>query len=229
MIEGLAPAPRRLIAAEVALATGNDAGDRAAVEVLGNIAAMESAVALASTALRPGRPACGSSHAHGAVRDAWGRRAAPFRAELDRRPRPGLTGFRHLDAPDSDERSAGLAEWLRVFATATRRACTDAERYADQIDAMTARWRTRLGRVRADSAVELLLRVLPGAPVVSVESASVLIGRSKARTTDAVKALAGAGILRQRNVGRRRYRVFEATDVLDLFIGLERALATPSH
>jgi len=52
-----------------------------------------------------------------------------------------------------------------------------------------------------------------------------VIGRSKARTTDAVNALAAAGILRQRNVGRLRNRVFEATDVLDLFTGLERALA----
>jgi hypothetical protein len=72
------------------------------------------------------------------------------------------------------------------------------------------------------------LKVLPGAPLVSVESASALIGRSKARTTEAVNALAEAGILRQRNVGRQRYRVFEATDVLDLFTGLERMLASPS-
>ena len=40
-------------------------------------------------------------------------------------------------------------------------------------------------------------------------------------------ALAEAGILRQRNIGRQRYRVFEATEALDLFADLERALATP--
>jgi hypothetical protein len=34
--------------------------------------------------------------------------------------------------------------------------------------------------------------------------------------------------LTQRNVGRRRYRVFEATEGLDLFTGLERALAGPT-
>jgi len=80
----------------------------------------------------------------------------------------------------------------------------------------------RLGRVRTNSSADLLLQVLPGAPLVSVESASALIGRSKARTTGAVNALADAGILRQRNIGKQRYRVFEATDVLDLFTGLER-------
>jgi Fic family protein len=140
----------------------------------------------------------------------------------------GLMGFRHLGDPDSTERSAAAAEWLRVFATATHRSCIDAERYAEQIDELAAGWRQQLGRVRTNSSTDLLLKVLPGAPLVSVESASALIGRSKARTTEAVNALAEAGILRQRNVGRQRYRVFEATDVLDLFTGLERMLASPS-
>lgn len=48
------------------------------------------------------------------------------------------------------------------------------------------------------------------------------------RDRKALDALGGAGILRQRNVGRQRYRVFEAADVLDLFTGLERALASPT-
>ncbi len=76
----------------------------------------------------------------------------------------GLMGFRHLAEPDSPERSAAAAEWLRVFTSATRRACLDAQRYANQIDTLTARWRERLGRVRANSSTDLLLRVLPGAP-----------------------------------------------------------------
>ncbi|MGH9112732.1 MAG: Fic family protein, partial [Acidimicrobiales bacterium] len=40
----------------------------------------------------------------------------------------GLTSFRHVADPDSPERSAAVAEWLRVFATATSRACLDADR-----------------------------------------------------------------------------------------------------
>jgi hypothetical protein len=48
MIEGLAAGTRRLVSAEVALARGDHAGDQVAVEVLGNIAAMESAIELAS-------------------------------------------------------------------------------------------------------------------------------------------------------------------------------------
>lgn len=140
----------------------------------------------------------------------------------------GLTSFRHLGDNDSHERSAGTTDWLRLFAAATNRSCVDAEQYSADIAAVNAAWRVRLGRVRANSSTECLLGVLPGAPIITVESASKLIGRSKARTTDAVNALAEVGILQQRNVGRQRYRVFEATDVLELFTGLERALASPS-
>jgi hypothetical protein len=48
------------------------------------------------------------------------------------------------------------------------------------------------------------------------------------RTGEAINRLTDVGILRQRNVQRQRYRVFEATDVIDLFTGLERALASPT-
>jgi len=140
----------------------------------------------------------------------------------------GLTAFRHVGAPDSAARSTGASSWLRTFATAASRSCSDAEAYATKIEALDARWREQLGRVRANSAVELLLDVLPGVPVITVESAAQLIGRSEMRTGDAVNRLEAAGVLRQRNIGKQRYRVFEAADVVELFTGLERALASPT-
>jgi Fic family protein len=140
----------------------------------------------------------------------------------------GLTTFRHVGAPDSAARSTGASTWLRTFATVAHRSCSDAEEYAERIKMLDARWREQLGRVRANSAVELLLDLLPGVPVITVESAARLIGRSEMRTGEAINRLEAAGILRQRNVGRQRYRVFEAADVVDLFTGLERALASPT-
>ena len=140
----------------------------------------------------------------------------------------GLTSYRHIGAPDSPERSAGAGTWLRTFATAVNRSCGDAEAFATKIDGLDAAWRERLGRVRANSAVELLLDVLPGVPVITVESAARLIGRSEMRTGEAVNRLEAAGVLRQRNVRRQRYRVFEAADVVDLFTGLEGALSSPA-
>jgi len=317
-IEGLAAGPRRLIGAELALAEGQDAGDRVAVEVLGNITAMRTAVDTASTAAtfdlddlldvhrtlmrRSPSPQVGgqvrseqnwiggtsytpcqatfvppppdrvpgllddllvyvngddhSPLVQAALAHAQFETIHPFADGNGRTGRAlihvvlrrrglapafvppislalataaeayiaGLTDFRALGEPDDPRRAVGASEWLRLFAAATRRACADAESYAEKIDALSTRWRHQLGRVRADSGIDRLLRVLPGAPVVSVDSASALIGRSKARTTDAVNALAAAGILRQRNLGRQRYRVFEASGVLALFTGLDQAL-----
>jgi len=321
-IEGLQAAARRLAQAEAALALGSDAHEREALEVIGNIVAMESAVELATGARRFGlddllsvhRTLMGSSPTPGlggvvreeqnwiggssfnpcsaafvppppeylpdlladlldyvnsdthspliqaAIAHAQFETLHPFadgngrtgraliHVVLRRRgvaPRfvppislvlatwseeyvNGLMTFRHLSEPDSAERSAAAVEWLRMFATATSRACRDADAYSQDIDDMTTAWRSKAGRVRANSSADLLLAILPGAPIITVESASKLIGRSKARTTDAVNALVAAGVLRQRNGGRQRYRVFEAAEVLDLFTRLERALASPT-
>ena len=321
-IEGLAAAAKRLARAEAALALGGNANDRVAVEVLGNIAAMESAVELAtaserfslddllsvhrtlmdtsatpdlggvvrqdqnwiggssfnpcSAAFVPPPPdhlaelladlldyVNGDEHSplvQAAIAHAQFETLHPFADGNGRTGRAlihvvlrrrglapkfvppislvlatwsddyvnGLMTFRHLSGPDAPERSQAATEWLRMFATATARSCRDAERYTETINEITKAWRIKLGRVRANSSTDLLLQVLPGAPIITVESASKLIGRSKARTTDAVNALANAGVLTQRNVGRQRYRVFEAADVLDLFTGLERALASPT-
>jgi Fic family protein len=140
----------------------------------------------------------------------------------------GLTAFRHLDAADAPGRSVAAETWLRTMATATTRACLDAGRYATRIDELAEDWRRRLGRVRAGSAVARLLDVLPGVPVLTVESAAGLVDRSTVRTGEAVNRLAAAGIVRQREVGRQRYRIFEVPDVLALFTALERSLASPT-
>lgn len=319
-IEGLTPAARRLAEAEASLAITGQADDAVAMEVIGNIAAMESAVGLAAEAAqfrldelltvhRTLMVTSPTPEMGGTIRSVqnWigGSSYNPCRASFvppppehladllddllaylnDDRHSPlaqaalvhaqfetlhpfadgngrtgralvhvvlrrrgltprfvppislvlatwatdyvdGLTAFRHLSAPDSAERSAAAVEWLRVFASATSRACAEARRYSGLVANVADGWRADLGRVRANSSVDLLLQVLPGAPIVTVESAQALIGRSKARTAEAINTLAAAGVLRQRNIGRQRSRVFEATLVLDLFTGLERALAT---
>lgn len=321
-IEGLEAAARRLAQAEAAIALGDHVNDRVAVEVIGNITAMESAVRLATGADRfelddllsihrtlmdssptpelggvvreeqnwiggssfnpcnaafiPPPPehlpdlladlldyVNGDEHSpltQAAITHAQFETLHPFADGNGRTGRAlihvvlrrrglapafvppislvlatwsndyvnGLMTFRHLSEPDSAQRSAAAVEWLRMFATATHRACQDAEAYSIDIDGIIGVWRAKLGRVRANSSTDLLLGVLPGVPVVTVASASKLIGRSKARTTDAINALAAAGVLRQRNIGRQRYRIFEATDVLDLFTSLERTLANPT-
>ncbi len=140
----------------------------------------------------------------------------------------GLTAFRHLDPADSPERSLAAHTWLRTFAGATLRACNDAQIYAARVDELVHEWRLSLGTVRKGSALDLLLDVLPGVPLLTVESAAGLIDRSDVATGAVVNRLVDAGILTQRNIGRQRYRIFEAPTVLDLFTSLERALAGPT-
>jgi Fic family protein len=320
-IEGLHAGPRRLIEAEAVLAKGGDTSDYVAAQVIGNIAAMESAVKLATTknalstadihevhrvlmarsptpelggvvrnkqnwiggsaynpcsaAFVPPPPehvaglledlvayTNGDDHsplvqaaiAHAQVEtihpyaDGNGRAGrALIHVILRRRGLAptfvppislvlatwtsdyiaGLMAFRHVSPPDSVERSGAAHVWLRTFASATRRACADAQAYASRIDELVDRWRAGIGRVRRGSAVDLLLQELPGVPLLTVESAAALIDRSEVATSAAIGRLVDAGVLVQRNVGRQRYRVFEAPDVLALFTALERVLASP--
>jgi type IV secretory pathway TrbF-like protein len=87
-------------------------------------------------------------------------------------------------------------------------------------------WRRRLGRVRADSAAARLIDALPGAPIVTVQSAAALIDRSGQAVNEAIPRLVEADILQQTTVGQRN-RAFEARDLIDAFTDLERQLASP--
>jgi len=320
-IEGLDAGVRRLVEAEALLAEGGAAADRVAVEVLGNIASMESAVALAAEArevtladlldihrvLMEHSPApelagairqeqnwiggssynpCSASfvpppaeHVRGLIEDltayvngdehpaliqaaiahAQFETIHPFADGNGRAGRAlihiilrrrgltpvfvppislilatrsddyisGLTAFRHLGPADSPDRSTAAHAWLRTFAGAALQACNDAQAYASRIKNLVEHWRASLGAIRQGSAVDLLLGILPGVPLITVPAAARLIGRSDVAAGSAVNRLAAAGILVQRNLGRQRYRVFEAPEVLDLFTSLERVLASP--
>ena len=321
-IEGLHAAPQRLLSAETAIVLGGDVADQVAVEILGNITAMEIAIASAtghseftrsdflkiherlmegswlahlggvirheqnwiggseynpcSAAFVPPPPehvsglvddllAYVNSDTHSplvqaAIAHAQFETIHPFadgngrtgraliHVVLRRRglaPRfvppvslilatwatdyvQGLTQFRHQSPPDSTERSRAAHTWLRTFTTAARRACSDAIKFASDIKKLEDTWRTKVGRVRSGSSLDRLLSVLPGAPIVTVASAADLIARSPVNTGIAINKLAEAGVLAQRNVGKERYRVFQATGVLDLFTSLERSLASPT-
>ena len=63
--------------------------------------------------------------------------------------------------------------------------------------------------------------------MISVKTASSLIRRSTVNTNNAINRLLEAGVLTQRNIGKQRYRIFEAPDVIDLLAELERVLSSP--
>jgi len=138
-----------------------------------------------------------------------------------------LTGTRYRGAASSRLAREGLDRWVGLFATATKRAVADADAFEERIQLLELTWRKRLGRVRADSAADLLIRRLPGVPILTVQSAAELIGRSAQATNQAIARLAEANVLSQTTVGKRN-RAFEAPEVIRTFTALERQLASPS-
>ena len=140
----------------------------------------------------------------------------------------GLTAYRHLGAPDSEAAVRGLNRWIVTFASAARRAAIEAIAFEQRIAEIQGAWRASLGKVRANSAADLLVASLPGAPVVTVASAAKLIGRSTQATNEAFRSLVDAGVLQQINLGKSRNRAYEALAVIDAFTAFERGLASPT-
>jgi len=138
----------------------------------------------------------------------------------------GLTQFRYIGASTSKPALAGLNTWVGRFAWSCTRAVSDAGEFEKRAIEIEQVWRGRVGRIRANSATDLLLRALVGAPVVTTNGAAELIGRSFVQTNEAIARLVDAEVLRQVNVGKRN-RAFEAPDIIDAFAALERQLASP--
>ncbi len=139
----------------------------------------------------------------------------------------GLADFRHEGPADSARRDDALRPWLDILAAATRRACDDAVRYSDRINQLTDEWNQKLGRYRKGSALDLLVAVLPGVPLLTPDRAAHLIGRSPVATRAAITQLLEAGVLRLRPSSSPRNRVLEAPSIIRLLTSLERSLATP--
>jgi Fic family protein len=138
----------------------------------------------------------------------------------------GLQGMHYRGDASSAEAYEGLNAWVGLFATACRRAVADAGAFDAQVHELEVSWRRRLAPVRANSATDLLVRALPGAPILPDKSARRLLGRGAVAVNEAVRRLADAGILTQTTVGRRN-RAFEARELIDAFADLERRLASP--
>lgn len=140
----------------------------------------------------------------------------------------GLTEYRFDEANVSDGGVEGLNEWIAFFASCCVDACREAFRYEKTVCELQNDWRSRLGSVRKNSALDLIIEALPSAPMFSVNTMSRAIGRSFPATSLAIDRLLAAGIVKPSKKGKRN-RVFEAPDVVNEFTLLERRLASPAH
>jgi hypothetical protein len=62
--------------------------------------------------------------------------------------------------------------WVGLFAGACQRAVRDATLFEERVQQIQSEWRTRLGSVRANSAADLLIKSIAGAPVLTVGGAA---------------------------------------------------------
>jgi Fic family protein len=138
----------------------------------------------------------------------------------------GLTAFRYRGPSRSRGTHDAINLWVARFAASCARAVQDAVTFEQRISSIELSWRERLGSIREGSAVDLLLRAMPGAPLFTATGAAALIDRSFIAANGAIKRLLDAGVIRQANMGQRN-RVFEAREVVTAFTELERRLASP--
>ena len=138
----------------------------------------------------------------------------------------GLTAYRYRGPASTRAAHEGTNLWVARFAAACTRAVGDAVAFEQRVSSIEQNWRERLGSVREGSAVDLLLRAMPGAPLFTVTGAAALIGRSFIAANEAIKRLLDAGVIRQANIGARN-RTFEAREILTAFTELERRLVSP--
>jgi Fic family protein len=139
----------------------------------------------------------------------------------------GLSITRYRGSASSRAARESTNVWVARFAAACSRAVADATAFEARVAEIEDSWRAQLGLIRRGSATELLLRALPGAPLITVGGAAALVGRSYAAVNEALARLLEAGVIRQVGVGRRN-RAFEAPDVIAAFTDLERRLASPT-
>jgi Fic family protein len=139
----------------------------------------------------------------------------------------GLTAFRHVGDVGDPKAVEDVNAWIALFAGACTRSVRDASGFEERIRAIQGEWRSRLGRVRRGSTVDLLVEALPGNPVLTAATAAELTGRTFQAANEAIGALVGACVLSKTTVGKRN-RAFEAREVIEAFTDLERQLASPA-
>ena len=132
------------------------------------------------------------------------------------------------------ESDGGRDAWISFFLEAVVLACDQAERISAELTDVREEWNESLqkwvareggGRApRRDSAALRILEGLPGAPVLTIATASRIYGVSRTAASRGLETLRAAGILTTESIGAGR-RAYTARAVLDTITWVERRLA----
>ena len=138
-----------------------------------------------------------------------------------------IDALEKLHCTEDDELRSAQEAFIRYFCSAVVDACGLARSFEERIECLRASWVERV-RPRRGSAAERLLDVLPGTPVVSIQSAARLTGRSREAARNAIQTLVDNGVLVQ-NARNKKSNIFSADEVLDAFTLFERAAVAHGH
>lgn len=113
--------------------------------------------------------------------------------------------------------------WLLLMAESLHVAAEASVVLASRVVELQDHWRSRLP-VRARSAADLIIRALPGEPMLSAERAAEVVGRTPTAARRALNTLEDAGVLAPVTVGKRN-RVWESIGLFALIDEMERELS----
>ncbi|MCY3658172.1 MAG: Fic family protein [Caldilineaceae bacterium] len=123
---------------------------------------------------------------------------------------------------DAVHRLGDWEDWIRFFLGCVQTAATDGVRLAQALHALVGRDRDRLlAHGRPTIASIQLLDLLPSNPVITVPSASKLLGLTAPPASKAIGLLEDLGILRE-ITGKRRGRAYEYQEYLQVLTEDER-------
>ena len=125
---------------------------------------------------------------------------------------------------DSPLALGAIDAWVTFFARACSRSVRDAGIFEQRVRELQTQWRERIPDGR-DASVDQLIETLPGTAIVTIGSASRLLGRSFTVAKAAIEQLVRAKVLRKVNVGRENL-AYEATEIVDAFTS---SLSPRSH
>jgi Fic family protein len=140
----------------------------------------------------------------------------------------GLNAVHYEGDPKSESAQEGVNVWLGIFASACSRSVRESLAFEARIHEIEGNWRRRLGHIRSDSSLPMLLAKLPGTPIVTVASVQNILDCSVPTAVSNIERLEAAGILHKATQNRKRRIVYEARDVIEAFTLLERQLASPA-
>lgn len=125
---------------------------------------------------------------------------------------------------EGQERTRRIDEWVWFCAYSTTLAVNIMTAYIDAFMQLEQSWRERIGPVKKASAIENIIPLLIGEPMVTVASTMQATGKSFSSTNDALKRLTNVGILKIEQLQGERNRVFIADDVVYVIDDVEKTL-----